>query len=214
MSTVTVVVIVIIAVLVIGTAVLVSSAQARRRRLRERFGPEYERAVDSHESTREAEQELRAREKRHDDLPIRPLDPESRERHRSAWQQVQENFVDAPEAAVGDADHLVILVMGERGYPTEDYEQQVADLSVEHASTLDRYRAAHDISTRAEAKEASTEDLRQAMVHYRALFTELLGTDGASGGDDTRPADQAGPDAGRPAGSPARPRRDTGDERA
>jgi hypothetical protein len=85
--------------------------------------------------------------------------------------------VDAPETAVTEADHLLVLVMGERGYPTEGYEQQVSDLSVEHATTIDRYRKAHDISSRAEAEKASTEDLRQAMVHYRALFTELLDTD-------------------------------------
>jgi hypothetical protein len=85
--------------------------------------------------------------------------------------------VDAPETAVTEADRLLVLVMGERGYPTEGYEQQVSDLSVEHAATIDRYRKAHDISAQAEAEKASTEDLRQAMVHYRALFTELLETD-------------------------------------
>jgi hypothetical protein len=133
--------------------------------------------VESHESTREAEQELLARQKRHDELEIHPLDPEARERHLAEWRQVQERFVDEPETAVTEADRLLVLVMGERGYPTEGYEQQVSDLSVEHATTIDRYRKAHDISTQAEAKKASTEDLRQAMVHYRALFTELLDTD-------------------------------------
>lgn len=177
MSTVAVVVIVIIVVVVLGVVGFVVRGQARRRGLQERFGPEYDRAVRSHESTREAEQELLARQKRHDELEIRSLDPEVRERYIAEWRQVQERFVDAPETAVTEADRLLTRVMSERGYPTEGFEQQVSDLSVEHAGTIDRYRTAHDISARAEAREASTEDLRQAMVHYRALFTELLDTD-------------------------------------
>jgi hypothetical protein len=177
MSTVAVVVIVIVVIVVLGVVGFVARGQARRRGLQQRFGPEYDRTVESHESTREAEQELLARQKRHDELEIHPLDPEARERHLAEWRQVQERFVDAPETAVTEADRLLVLVMGERGYPTEGYEQQVSDLSVEHAATIDRYRKAHDISAQAEAKKASTEDLRQAMVHYRALFTELLDTD-------------------------------------
>jgi hypothetical protein len=181
MSTVAVVVIVIVVLVVLGIVVFLARAQARRRRLQQRFGPEYDRAVKTHESTREAEQELLDRQKRHEELEIRPLAPEARERHLAEWRQVQEHFVDAPEAAVSEADRLLVLVMGERGYPTEGYEQQVSDLSVEHAATIDRYRQAHDISARAENKKASTEDLRQAMVHYRALFNELLETgDGAA----------------------------------
>jgi len=176
MSTVAVVVIVIVVLVVLGVVGFFVRTQARRRGLQQRFGPEYDRAVASHESTREAEQELIARQKRHDELEIRPLDEAVREQHLTEWRQVQERFVDAPEAAVTEADRLLIRVMGERGYPTEGFEQQVADLSVEHAATIDRYRQAHDISTQAEAKKASTEDLRQAMVHYRALFTELLDT--------------------------------------
>lgn len=177
MSTVVVVVIVIVVIVVLGAVAFFARGQARRRGLQQRFGPEYDRTVESHESTREAEQELKAREKRHDELEIHPLDPAAREGHLAEWRQVQERFVDAPEEAVTEADRLLVLVMGERGYPTEGYEQQVSDLSVEHASTIDRYRQAHDISAQAEAKKASTEDLRQAMVHYRALFTELLDTD-------------------------------------
>jgi hypothetical protein len=175
MSTVVVVVIVIVVLVALGAVAFFARGQARRRGLQQRFGPEYDRTVESHESTREAEQELKAREKRHDELEIHPLDPAAREGHLAEWRQVQERFVDAPEEAVTEADRLLVLVMGERGYPTEGYEQQVSDLSVEHASTIDRYRQAHDISARAEAKKASTEDLRQAMVHYRALFQDLLG---------------------------------------
>jgi hypothetical protein len=174
MSVAVTVIIVLIVLIAIGAVGYFAWFQGRRRNLRERFGPEYDRTVDQHDGTREAEQELLARQKRHDRLDIHELEPEARERHRAEWLQVQERFVDAPENSVTQADRLLVRVMGERGYPTEDYEQQVADLSVEHAGTIDRYRTAHGIGVRAEAKEASTEDLRQAMVHYRTLFTELL----------------------------------------
>jgi len=174
MSTVAVVVIVIVAVLVIASVGHLAWRRQQRRRLRERFGPEYDRTLERHSSTREAEQELRAREQRHDELPIRPLDPQVRDRYRAEWQRLQEMFVDSPEAAVTEAGNLLTRVMNERGYPTEDFEQRVADLSVEHAATIDRYRAAHDIRGRAEANQASTEDLRQAMLHYRALFDEVV----------------------------------------
>ncbi|GAA4604564.1 hypothetical protein GCM10023195_15580 [Actinoallomurus liliacearum] len=179
MSTATVAVIVIVAVLVVAALGLFVWRQQQRRRLRERFGPEYDRTVERHNSAREAEQELRAREQRHRELRIRDLDPTVRDRYRADWQRVQEHFVDSPQSAVAEADNLLVRVMKDRGYPTEDYEQQVADLSVEHAGTIDRYRTAHDIRGRADAGRASTEDLRQAMVHYRALFAELLG-DGES----------------------------------
>jgi len=183
MSTVAVVVIVIVVLVVLGVVGYLVRGQARRRGLQQRFGPEYDRAVKDHESTREAEQELLARQKRHDELEIRPLDPAVREQRLGEWRQVQERFVDAPETAVTEADRLINQVMSERGYPTDEgYEQQVADLSVEHAATIGRYREAHDISARAESRQASTEDLRQAMVHYRALFNELLET-GEDGGE-------------------------------
>jgi hypothetical protein len=194
MSTVAVVVIVIVVLVVLAVAGYFARAQARRRGLQQRFGPEYDRAVKDHESTREAEQELLARQKRHDQLEIRPLAPEVRERHLGEWRQVQERFVDAPETAVSEADRLIHQVMSERGYPTDEgYEQQVADLSVEHAATIGRYRQAHDISSRAGSGHASTEDLRQAMVHYRALFTELLDI-----GDDANATNHATDRAAEP----------------
>lgn len=173
---ITVVVIVIVVIVAGGGALLWN--QNRHRRLKERFGPEYDRAVERHNSTREAEKELIARQQRHAELDIRPLDTADRDRYRSEWAHVQEHFVDAPETAVTEADRLVTVVMRERGYPTEGFEQQLEHLSVEHGATIGRYRSAHEISDRAATGEASTEDLRQAMVHYRALFDELLG-DGA-----------------------------------
>ncbi|WP_329259940.1 hypothetical protein OG417_23510 [Actinoallomurus sp. NBC_01490] len=207
MSTVAVVVIVIVVLVVLAVAGYFARAQARRRGLRQRFGPEYDRAVKDHRSTREAEQELLARQKRHDRLEIRPLAPEVRDRHLAEWRQVQERFVDAPETAVTEADRLIHQVMSERGYPTDGgYEQQVADLSVEHAATIDRYRQAHDISARAGTEQASTEDLRQAMVHYRALFTELLDIgDEAGAADRAAEPDAAGARAstGTPAAEPS-----------
>ncbi|WP_208868408.1 hypothetical protein [Microbispora triticiradicis] len=168
----------IVAVLVILAVGYLVSARNRRRHLQDRFGPEYDRAVRESDSRKEAEQELRAREERHAELDIRPLDPQTRNEYSRKWTDVQEHFVDAPGFAVTEADALVTAVMAERGYPTDDFEQRLSDLSVAHATTLDHYRNAHEISSRAARQDATTEELRQAMVHYRALFQELLG-DGA-----------------------------------
>ncbi|MGV9305000.1 MULTISPECIES: hypothetical protein [unclassified Nonomuraea] len=171
---VAVIVVVVIAIAAVGYVIL---QQRRRAGLRDRFGPEYERAVAEHDSTREAEQELMAREQRFSELDIRPLDEGSRQVYAVRWGEVQERFVDAPGFAVTEADQLVTSVMGDRGYPTGDYDDKVSTLSVAHATTLDHYRKAHEISGRAARKEASTEELRQAMVHYRALFQDLLHDD-------------------------------------
>ncbi|MEU1721166.1 hypothetical protein ACNF49_41280 [Actinomadura sp. ATCC 39365] len=168
---VAVVVVAVVALAAVGYVVL---QQQRRSRLRERFGPEYERTVAESDNRREAERELIAREQRHSELDIRPLPEETRDAYANRWTEVQERFVDAPGFAVTEADQLVTSVMADRGYPTDDFEQRVSDLSVGHAATLDHYRTAHEISGRAARKEASTEELRQAMVHYRALFEELL----------------------------------------
>jgi hypothetical protein len=174
MSTFTWVVVVVVAVVAIAAVGYVVLQQQRRSRLRTRFGPEYERLVSERDNRRDAEQELLAREQRHSELDIQPLPEESRDSYATRWTEVQERFVDSPGFAVTEADQLVAAVMAERGYPTEDFEQRLSDLSVGHAATLDHYRTAHEISGRAARKEASTEELRQAMVHYRALFEELL----------------------------------------
>ncbi|MGW4798386.1 hypothetical protein ACWEPC_38820 [Nonomuraea sp. NPDC004297] len=166
---------VVVAVVALAAVGFLTLRQRRRAHLRERFGPEYERTVAEHgDNRREAEQELLDREQRHAELDIRPLSEESRESYAGRWGEVQERFVDAPGPAVTEADQLVTAVMAERGYPTDDLEQRLSDLSVGHPSTLGHYRTAREISGRAARKEASTEDLRQAMVHYRALFEELL----------------------------------------
>jgi Tfp pilus assembly protein PilX len=174
---------IIVVILIIAALLVGLSAMKRRRRLQDRFGPEYDRAVNEHGGRREAEAELAERERRVRQLDIKPLSPTARAQYASEWAAVQEQFVDAPQAAVAGAQTLVTAVMKDRGYPTEAFDQIVADLSVEHAATLDHFRAAHDISQRATSGTASTEELRQAMVHYRALFTELLGQPGNSARD-------------------------------
>src|SRR4029450_3497173 len=146
----------------------------RRRALQHRFGPEYARAVAERDSRVAAERELRERERRHAELELRDLAPEARARYAAAWEEIQARSLDAPTAAVRDADALVTELIAERGYPTGEYEEQVAQLSVEHARPLGHYRDAHEISRLSEGGEATTEQLRQAVVHYRTLFSELL----------------------------------------
>jgi hypothetical protein len=165
-------VVAVLVVLVVLAFVLRPAMQ--RKKLRDRFGPEYDRAVSDSDSRTAAEKELAEREHRHSEFDLKPLSPSAQESYRRHWADVQAKFVDAPDKAIADADRLVTDLMAERGYPTEGYEAQLSVLSVEHARTLEHYRKAHDISERQEIGEASTEDLRTAMVHYRELFTDLL----------------------------------------
>ncbi|MFM9373028.1 hypothetical protein [Streptomyces sp. Da 82-17] len=180
MSTGTLLAIIIPIAVVVVVAAVVAWLLMRRKKLRERFGPEYGRTVEDHDSRMAAERELRGREKRHDALDIKPLDNSVRDRYARDWTSVQEEFVDRPEQAVHDADRLVTSLMHERGYPTQDFDQQLKDLSVEHGRTLQHYRAAHDVDVLSTRHEATTEQLRGAMVHYRALFDELLSNGGGS----------------------------------
>jgi hypothetical protein len=174
MSTGIIVVIVVVVVLVV-VVVAGGMAVMRRRRLRERFGPEYDRLAGEHDSKRKTDTELTERERRVQSLDIRPLTATARASYAGQWTAVQEQFVDMPADAVTAAQTLVVEVMDERGYPTQDHDQALADLSVGHSDVLGRYRAAQEISVSAAAGTASTEDLRQAMTHYRALFLDLLG---------------------------------------
>ncbi|MEV4626275.1 hypothetical protein AB0J90_08290 [Micromonospora sp. NPDC049523] len=176
MSPTQVIVIVVAAVLVVVIAASIW-AVSRRAALRRQFGPEYDQAVAERESRGDAERELRERTRRHAELTLTPLSEESRQRYATTWADIQANFVDAPNDSVGAADELVTRLIAERGYPTGDYDEQLATLSVEHARTLSHYRDAHEIRLRDQRGEADTEDLRQALVHYRALFADLLGTD-------------------------------------
>lgn len=168
---------IVVAVIVVGAVVFGAMAVSRRRRLQQRFGPEYDRLVGESDSRRKAEAELTERERRVQGLDIQPLTDVARASYEGQWTSIQEQFVDAPVDAVSGAQFLVSDVMTERGYPAGhgDQDQVLADLSVEHSDTLDRYRAAEEISRKAAVGTASTEDLRQAMVHYHALFADLLG---------------------------------------
>src|SRR5918995_3761946 len=162
------------AVIVVAIVVYAATSARRRTHLKEGFGPEYDRAVAEAPSRREAESELREREKRHEELELRPLSRESRSRYQREWDAAQARFVDDPDGAIREADELIQSVMSERGYPVKDFDQRAADLSVEHGDVVHNYRAAHGISRRSLRGEASTEEQRQAFVHYRALFEELV----------------------------------------
>jgi Tfp pilus assembly protein PilX len=197
MSTGALVAIIIVVVVVVAAVAIAAVAAARRRRLQQRFGPEYDRAVDKHGSQLKAESELAGRERRIRSLEIRPLSDTARANYASSWRTIQEQFVDQPENSVVKAQALVTTVMKDRGYPIEGHDQMLADLSVEHASTLEQYRLAHKISQSAAQGQASTEDLRQAMIKYRALFSELLGGATAPDGGVAAPdGGTAAPDGG------------------
>src|SRR3954454_8999314 len=167
----------IVAIALIAGAVALMR-QRRSQQLREGFGPEYERTIAETGDRRAAESELAERRARREKLEVRELDPDSRDRYAERWRAAQRAFVDEPAGAVAGADRLVAEVMHERGYPVEqDFERRAADISVDHPVVVENYRAAHAISTRAVRGDAATEDLRQARVHFRELFTELLGED-------------------------------------
>jgi len=159
--------------------IVVVALYVRKRRnttaeLRDRFGPEYERAVRDHGSERKAEAKLADRETRVENLKIRELDTIERERFQGQWHAVQSRFVDYPKGAVTEADELVGSLMQTRGYPVTDFDQRAADISVDHPRVVDNYRSAHAVALRLGRGEASTEELRTAMIQYRSLFDELV----------------------------------------
>ena len=165
------IILIVVVVVIAAIAGVAAAVSARRRRLAKRFGPEYHRLVTELQSRRVAAAELSNRERRVQKLSLRDLSEDARQRYAAQWAQVQERFVDTPREAVTRAHSLVESVMRERGYPAENYEQELADLSVDHARIVDHFRSAHDISVKA---AASTEELRTAMLHYRGLFDVLL----------------------------------------
>ena len=180
------VVIALAVVAVVAVIVWLALNNRRTTALRDQFGPEYDRTVHQTDSRREAEADLSARRERWEQLNIRPLTTAARERYSSQWQQVQSLFVDQPAASLEQADELVLQVMSERGYPMDDFEQRAADISVDHAEVVEHYRAGHAISAGAASSDATTEDMRQGLVHYRALFEELLGTDSEAAHGEVR----------------------------
>jgi hypothetical protein len=172
---ITAVVVIVVTVIVVAALLAGLMMAQRRRRLQQRFGPEYDRLVDQRGSRLRADAELTRRVRRVRRLDIRPLTDEARARYSVQWAGLQEEFVDRPAETVSASQVLVTAVLKDRGYPTDDRDQVLADLSVGHSSTLEHYRAAGQLSESGATGSASTEDLRQAMIHYRAVFLELLG---------------------------------------
>lgn len=176
MSTLTL--IIVIGVVLIGIVGIASAMFLRKHkteRLQTRFGPEYARAVEESGGRRKAEAGLEQRQKRVEGFAIRPLATSDRERYLESWRKVQAEFVDDPKKSVSEADQLLGDVMSTRGYSVSEFEQRSADISVDHPLVVENYRAAHEIATRHASGQATTEDLRQAMIHYRTLFDELVG---------------------------------------
>jgi hypothetical protein len=184
------------AVLLLSAAIGAMFTRRRTTHLRDQFGPEYDRAVRDSSNRREAESELSERERRRRELDIRPLSPAARDRYAERWQTLQAEFVDAPTPTVAAADSLVTEVMRERGYPMDDFEQRAADVSVDHPAVVESYREAHRIAQRSAHGDATTEDERQALRHYRRLFDELLGSPADE--PTSRERDSADADVGAP----------------
>jgi hypothetical protein len=175
---ITVAIIIVAALIVIAALAWFFAHERRSRRLRSHFGPEYEHAVHELGSQTRAEDALAARQKRMEKVPIHSLSPEERDRFVNRWHDVQARFVDDPAGAIRDADALVNQAMQARGYPMGEFELRAENISVDHPQVVRNYRAAHTIAVRRERGEATTEDLRHALVYYRALFEELLEVQG------------------------------------
>jgi hypothetical protein len=169
--------ILVIVVIVVLVAVLLAQRQ-RTQHLQQQFGPEYQRTVARTGDQRSAETDLRARQQRREQIHVVALEPDARNRYLEAWRATQGKFVDDPAAATREADSLVAQVMHDRGYPMDDFEQRAADVSVDHPQVAENYRAAHAVYQANEQGLANTDDLRQAFVHYRSLFSELLDVEG------------------------------------
>jgi hypothetical protein len=169
-------IVLIVLLLIVAAGAYAAGQRRRRQRVQDSFGPEYER-VERDKGARGATRELAGREKRREKLDIRPLSEEKREHYSAQWHDMQSRFVEDPGEAVRDADALVTDVMRERGYPMDDFDQRAADVSVDHPNVVSNYRSAHAIAEKRGRDEATTEDLRQATLHYRALFEELLEPD-------------------------------------
>jgi hypothetical protein len=170
---------IVLAAAVIVIIALLAWLYMRNRRsktagLRQKFGPEYDRAVLTHGSERKAEAKLADRKERVEKLNLRELDRVESEKFSRQWESVQSRFVDSPKGAVAEADDLVSSVMKARGYPVSDFDQRTADISVDHPRVVENYRSAHEIALRVGKDQATTEDLRTAMIHYRSLFEELV----------------------------------------
>lgn len=169
-----VIIVIILAIIVLGVIWRIAMRGRQSERLHESFGPEYDRTVSRHQNRDRAEAELLERKERVDALDIRPLAPADRSRFADAWRATQARFVDKPVEATAAADRLVTDLLRVRGYPISEFDQRADDISVHHPNVVANYRAAHATSLASEQGQASTEDLRAAMLHYRTLFDELL----------------------------------------
>lgn len=167
-------IIVAVVIVVVGAIIAVYFQRRRTERLRSRFGPEYERSVAESGDKRRAEAQLEKRAERVEKFHLRTLTADDRSRFTEQWDRVQAHFVDAPAGAVAEADQLLGDIMATCGYPMGDFEQRAADISVDHPVVVQNYRAAHDIAMRQAKGQATTEDLRRAMIHYRSLFEDLV----------------------------------------
>jgi len=196
----------IVIIIVVVLVALAAAMAARRRRtmvLRERFGPEYDRAVGAREDQRAAEADLRGRERERARLDIRPLSEAARLRYTEEWRVIQQGFVDQPEEATTAGYDLVNRVMAERGYPMRDFDARADLVSVDHPDVVENYRVAHGIHERARQHQASTEDLREALLRYRSLFEELLRADDRADDQAAVPSGQAAPEPRRSVRGPA-----------
>jgi hypothetical protein len=196
-------ILIVIAAVVVVALIVMAARQRRTTALRQRFGPEYERAVEAGEGRRAAEADLRDRQRQRARLDIRPLPEGMRARFAEEWQDVQERFVDQPSEAVVAADGLVYRVMEARGYPMGDFDAQADLVSVDHPGVVENYRFAHGIHERAQTQGTSTEELREALLRYRSLFDELLRADDGQADVTARHgpasgAGQTGTDRGAP----------------
>ena len=190
MTTVTVIIVVLVVVAALAAAAFVMYEKQRSSQLQERFGPEYDRAVEGADSRREAESRLAEVAQKRDQLDVRDLDEAERARFSAEWDVVQARFVDEPGPAVDAAETLIATVMRERGYPVEDFDQRADLVAADHPEVVQHYRDAHAAHERhRSAGGVDTEDLRQSFVHYRALFAALVESTGNAGSVDVKDAE-------------------------
>ena len=175
MDATSILIISVLAVVIVGAIVgPILSSRRRSKQLRSQYGSEYDHTVEALGTEKKAQVELKERKKHIATLNIRPLSMDERQRYQTDWSAVQAEFVDQPGKATQDADHLIMEVMQLRDYPVSDFEQRAADVSIQYPALVSNYRAARGIAVKNEHNEASTEELRQAMIYYRSLFNELL----------------------------------------
>jgi len=187
-----------VAVVVLVAALAVAMSKRRTTALRDRFGPEYDRTIQTRDGRRAAESDLRSRQKQREQLTISPLPEPTRLRYVGQWQELQERFIDQPTSAVMEADALLQQVMGAEGYPMADFDAQADLVSVDHPRVVDNYRTAHSVYERARAEGASTEEMRTALLSYRSLFDELLAVPNGNGQQRPDDADATSYQGDRP----------------